>query len=1476
MWAGILASGWAAQAVRETIVVRLSRSLGRAVALGSVGGNLLNGIELRNFVISERGGFSRGVALSVDRAQLSISLWDLARHPQDVLAAIHRVDLTTPHVELVRDARGVWNLADLFTGQQVPSGPALSGPALRLNVIVHGGVVGYADSLGVEAPPFLTRFEHIDGTIGTAAGGRVLIALGGRNTDGEAATVHGRYAMGDGSFDLDITTRDASVAHWGTYLVRLGALRWDAGRFSGRVHLLATASRSGVTMDYTAAIRLDDAEALYRPAGIPLKHAQGELQLTAGHLAADGLTLVADASPVWVRGDVSYAGPPWLDVVVRAEHLDLARVRALFSIGTGVTLTGRASGAVWVSGPLIAPSVSGTVQAADGRFNRQDFTGLSTRFDYDAGVLSLRELSARVGAGQVAGDVVIDLAARKPSYTFVATAENVDTAVMPRAGLPAAGGITGRASARVAGVGSGSRLQVLGAVSLHRGAAHGQSFDQVTALFWGDGDAVLLDALRVHAGKGTVFASGSVVPGGALDLSAEGHDMPLAELAARTGLAGSTLAGVGRFNGHVGGTLADPTLAGAVAVWDGRLGPLPYTYASGTLRLTPESLSTAHAEFFDGGAHYGVAGSFALRPMAARGVAIEADGVSAQSFLHETAGIDNVTGTLAGRLLVNGPVDRPSVAGHATLTRGTVLGQTVDAADVDLTNGEPGVIQVARLDARANGSRVHASGTVDARGPLNLNFQADRIRPGDISAITRFGVVPYGTVTLDGRVTGTVSDPEFYGRLVSPDLWMRGQAFSASGIVDYRSGLVLLAPLDLVQRDASYSLSGSVSWSGRPAVDLNLHVTHGQVATLVDAADLRLPAKIEGVMDGDVALSGPLSDPSARLTLALNNAHVGGVPAGTGQADLVLSHGAIDIRQFDLHPGRGDLAARGQFRVGGTSAVEVSAHDLDPAVLVPLFHLRQPAVGSVNFTIQWTGPATNPTAGLSVEATDAGVPGVTVDRITALAYYKSGTITIQNGMIVKEAHSLVLQGTLPVAPGRFELDPNGPLQLSLHLKDADLNFLSLLTPAIQDASGTVTGGVTIGGTVASPTMSGSIQTAGGRMRYAPLRTPIENIAADVTFSRDQVNVRNVSADVGGGHLAVQGAVSIGEFRPQTVDLTLTAKQLLLDVPGLYTGRADAGLALRGPAADPTLEGGVTLSNGRITYTGALPGGAEPAAPAARGALPTVALDVNVGTNGNLSYGEGPVQLTLAGNVHAGGTLADPKLSGEIRSENGTLSLFGTPFTIVEGRATFSESLGFTPMVTARAQGQVGNYRIFIDVSGVPPNASVVWSSQPPLTQTEILGLVFGATGQAGTPAGLAGVPLGRLLISPVTSRIQRALHLDELSLASDTQNPMTLRIGKFITANFYLSLTQVFAPQTGTSPVVSGGPVYGGTAYGGPAYSGTALSAPVFGLFNRTAPAAENYTILGANYLVSPNLTISYDVDTFGDTGYFVLTRFPF
>lgn len=1443
-WAGAVSSGWMAHAIRQAVVSRLGHSLGRAVALGGVGGNLLEGIELRDLVIAERGGFSHGAAFSVDRVRITVSLWDFVRRPRDVLASISRAELTTPHIVLVRDARGHWNLQDLLAQPQSPLGPAFHGL-----VVVHGGVIAYADSYGVESPPFVTRFELIDGTLTTEPDGRLVIALSGRSTAGETAAVHGRYAASDGTYDFDITADRGSVRHWGGYLVHLGQLRWVGGRFSGRVHLLATSVKSGLDATYTATIRLNDAQALYRPAAMPLRHVNGEMQVTSGHVSADGITLIAGDSPVWVRGDVSYAGDPWLNLVVRSQRLDLARARALFFPGTGLTLVGRATGDMWISGPVSAPSFAGTVAAADGRFNGQDFAGLTARFAYGDGVLSLRDLSAGVGDGRVAGDAVIDLATEEPSFTFAATAENIDAAALPRAGLPVTGGLVARGSGTIAGAGQGSRMRVLGDMSLERGAMRGQAFDSLTAFFWNDGGALQFDDLRMQSGSATVYASGAVAPSGALSLTAEGHDIPLGAIAGRTGLAPSELTGTGRFSGRVGGTLNSPALSGEVAAWDGRLGPMPYTFAAGRFNVTGAFLSTPHADLYQDGAYFGVSGALALRPLAARDVTIDTQGVPAQSFLRDVIRIDSVAGTLSGHVVVNGPVDRPSVAGHVALLNGGVLGQPVDQADADLGGGPGGLIQVTRLDARVKGSQVHASGAVDPRGPIDLNLQADRVRLADVSLLTRFGVVPYGSVTVDGHLTGTLSDPEFKGRLVSPDLWMQGQAFSASGMIDYRNGQVRLAPLDVVQGDASYSLTGSVSWAGEPTADLNLHVTHGQIGTLVDAASLKLPARFEGLIDGDVSLAGPLRDPSAQLTLSLSDARVGGVPAGTGTADLVLSHGAIDIRQFELHPGRGEIAARGQVAINGTSNVEVSAHDLDPAIFVPIFHLSQPLVGGLDFTMQWTGPARNPTAGLSLEATDAGVPGATVDRVAALAYYKDGTITIQDGIVAKGEHRLVVQGTLPVAADRFELDPRGPIQLTLHLEDADLSLLSLLTPAIQDASGTVAGQVAVGGTVAQPTMTGSIQTTGGRLRWAPMRTPLENVAADITFSQNLVEVHDVSADVGGGHLAIHGTAAVGNFHLQTLDLSLTANRLNVDVPRVYTGRLDATLALRGPAADPTLSGGVTVSGGRVTYAGGAPGGA-----AAKTRVPPVRLDVNVATGADVYYGEGPVQLALAGSVHAGGTLADPKLSGEVRSDGGSVDLFGTVFTVVEGRATFTEGRGLTPLVTARAQGQVGDTRVFVDVAGPLSNPSVVWSSEPPMSQSDILAIVFGATGEAGTPTGLAGRELGRLLIGSVTSAIQRALHLDELSISYDTQNPVTLRIGKFLSAKFYLTLTEVFAQANtpGTAPAV------------------------LSGTFARPTLAGQSYTVLGLEYLVSPSVSFSYDVDTVGDNGFFLLTRFPF
>ncbi len=1433
-----MSTGWLAGQIRQAVVLNLRENLGRPVALGAVEGDLLHGIDLRDLVIAARGGFSQGVVFSADRIQLRFDLRKLAVHRGDVLQSITQADLWTPHLEVARDAAGAWNLADLLSPGRGPLGPRFHG-----RIVVHDGSVTYADSFEVEAPPFAARFSRVAGSIDFGQAHRVPLALSGRSADGEDATVEGRYLPDEGTYDLDITAQNGAVRHWGGYLLRLSEIRWEGGRFGGRVHILVTPSRGGLIVDYTGSLRLTDAEAVYLPTHLWLQHLSGAVALDADHASTSGLTLTANGSSLWVRGDVAYPGETWLDLAISSPGLDLSMVRALFFPEARLGLAGRASGDVWITGPASAPYLDGDITSASGRLNRQAFDALHTRFQYSGGTLALSALSARVAGGRIAGDAVLDVSGATASYQFAGAAENIDVRALPAAGLPVTDGLIGRATGEVAGVGTGGRVRVMASLAVGSGSVRGQAFRDLRALFWDDDGAVDLDFLRAGVGATVVYASGRVAKSGALDLGVTAADLPLDQLGARLSVGSFDLGGTADFDGRLAGTEAAPVVSGAVTAWDGRVGPVSFALARGDLTVSPEGIASQHLSLVDGATTYEVSGGLRFRPLAAVNLHVDAAGVQAASLVRGAGGPPALTGTLTAHLSLDGPLAHPSGAGQITLVGGTVGGQRVDRIDAGFA-GNGRLVRLISLDAVQDESRLHASGTVDLAGPLDVSISADHIRVADLSSTLGLALSPRGTLALSGAVRGTLQAPELAGTLRVPDLVIDGETFDASGAIDYRAGLLQVSPLTLTQGDASYSLSGQLRLGPHPSADLALDITNGRIATIVAAGGISLPVPVAGTIDGRIALTGPLADPSAGLSLSMRDARVSGRPMGTGIADLTLSHGSVDIRRLELSPGQGRIAAEGRIVLNGTSAVEVSGTDLDPDVLRPFLRLDRQLVGKMNFTIQWSGPTRSPTAGLSLEATDAGVPGATADRIIGLAYYKDGVIHIEDGQISKGPHKVVVQGTLPVAPAALALDPAGPIRLDLHLEDADLSLLSLLSPRIHDAAGTVEGQVSIGGTVAAPQMSGYVRSTGGRFRIDPLATPFEDVSVDIAFSQDEILVRDLSAALGGGQVHADGTIAVSSFRPGKVALGLTAQHVTVTIAGLYDGGVDAALALAGPAERPVLSGTVALSHGRVAVAGEL------AAP--RGGAPPVGLDVNVVAGDDVEFNQGAVRAQLAGAVHAGGTLNRPALSGTIRSVQGTIDLLGATFQVTEGTVTFSEALGLEPQVSARAQATYGETRVFMDINGVVPNLTLTWSAEPPMSQGDIMALVLGTSGPTGV-----GQEVGRLLLGSFGQAIQRALHLDTFTISYGAQNPVTLRIGKYIVRNLFLAFSEVFPRATAPGAT-------------------TAIPAPGPGTLTPVNYTGQAYTVLSLEYYLSPNVFLTYDVDTLGDNGVFLLTRFPF
>jgi autotransporter translocation and assembly factor TamB len=192
---------------------------------------------------------------------------------------------------------------------------------------------------------------------------------------------------------------------------------------------------------------------------------------------------------------------------------------------------------------------------------------------------------------------------------------------------------------------------------------------------------------------------------------------------------------------------------------------------------------------------------------------------------------------------------------------------------------------------------------------------------------------------------------------------------------------------------------------------------------------------------------------------------------------------------------------------------------------------------------------------------------------------------------------------------------------------------------------------------------------------------------------------------------------------------------------------------------------------------------------------------------------------------------------------------GTSFRLTGGEALFSQALGVEPQITARAEQIYGDTIVFLDVSGPAGHPTLALSANPPLPQSDIVTLIARNAGLADAEA-ILGTGIGQYLFTPV----REALRLNEFSVSYSQQSPLTLRIGKYLLSNLYLTVSQIWPSST---PL--------------------ALSATLpFGTFPRQFLAGQSYTVAGLEYFLSQNVLLNFTVDTFGDLGTFVIARFPF
>ena len=428
-----------------------------------------------------------------------------------------------------------------------------------------------------------------------------------------------------------------------------------------------------------------------------------------------------------------------------------------------------------------------------------------------------------------------------------------------------------------------------------------------------------------------------------------------------------------------------------------------------------------------------------------------------------------------------------------------------------------------------------------------------------------------------------------------------------------------------------------------------------------------------------------------------------------------------------------------------------------------------PLTGTVSTTITAEGTVKNLVANVSVRATklQAGAADKLAPADVALDLdLRDNRLKLSGTITQREIKPLTVSGDLPLDVAALKksaaLDPNTPLDLRISLPRSPLGFVKSLVPAIRFIDGTAAIDARAGGTIGKPELSGSAQADIPNLRMKDTsQPPLSKVVARIDFTSDSATIRQCKGALGGGSFDATGSVKLEKITEPVFDLRVTTRDALVLQDDNVTTRATSDLRIAGPLKAASVTGKVAVTKGRffkdidILPIG-LPGRPAPQPPSdpvpfgfPNPPLRDWKFDIAIKTQdpfllqGNLANGRSVIDLKLAG------TGAKLWLDGNVRIENLMTSLPFSRLEITSGFVYFTPDKPFVPQLDIRGESTIRDYKITVYIYGDGNNPQALFTSEPPLPQSEIIELIATGTtarelaGDSNALAGRAALLVGQ-------------------------------------------------------------------------------------------------------------------------------------
>ncbi|NBJ10891.1 translocation/assembly module TamB domain-containing protein [Microvirga arsenatis] len=736
----------------------------------------------------------------------------------------------------------------------------------------------------------------------------------------------------------------------------------------------------------------------------------------------------------------------------------------------------------------------------------------------------------------------------------------------------------------------------------------------------------------------------------------------------------------------------------------------------------------------------------------------------------------DVTGALDASLRLDGLVDRNSATGSLHLARTQEGGWLLDRLDID-------------------------AGSVALNG--NLRLGSDRLAQGEISLSgSNFDdLSPIVLTKLDGSLDAVVALKAQDGRQ-DVTVTARGVRFAVADVAlrDFNARLLVQ---DLYHRPM---IDGTVSADSLTAGGQAYRNLRFVAEGAPDASRFSASAAGQGFsLDAQGRL---VPGDATRIDLAAFTARRGGRRLSLAQpATLVLRSGTLSTSNLVIAADQGRIALSGT--IGDRLDLSVDVRNL-PLQTIDVVAPSLGVAGTANGSAAIAGPTENLSGtyrlnvtGLATAQTrQAGLPPLAVEAQGRLAGGRAG---VDARVTIGRAGTLQVSGSVP-------LDQADELALRIAGRTDLAVANTFLSASGQRLAGLANLDLSIAGAFSQPRIEGAVTISDGSFVDALQGIQLNGIAGRLAARGQVLSIESLTAQTpNGGSLSARGQVALDPAAGLPGEIRIVGSRAQLVSNGTVEASADLDFTLSGPLLTrPRAAGRIDIITMNVSVPDRLPTTLRPLpgtkhvrptptaaarlalaqrrqSAATRGAPFRAELDLTLTAQNRIFVRGRGINAELGGDLRLQGTTQDPIATGAFELRRGRFDLLGRRIEFVRGRLDFIGDL--TPSLDFLAETQAGDVTARIAVTGPASGPEFAFSSEPDLPQDEVLSRILFQRPSGGLSAGQA-LQLAQAVAqlsggsgNDAFERLRRSLGVDSLDITVGAGGGPGVGVSRYISDN---------------------------------------------------------------------------------------------